>query len=382
MNQDSIVLIAIGSFLLIGLITDVIAKKTAIPRVTILVCVGVVLGPQVLNVIPSIVEEQFDWLTSIALVMVGFLLGGKLTSDTFLRLGAPLFWISLAEALTTAVLVTLALTLAGLDWKLSLVLGCIGAATAAEVAFQSVIDVGANNRFSNLLLAIVALDDVWSLIIFSVGIALAAAGTGFESFIHAGKELVGGVALGVGLGVPAAYITGRLKPGEPVLVEALAVVFICSGLAQWLEVSFLLAAISMGAVIANIAKHHDQPFHAIENVEWPFLLLFFILAGALLELDSIGVIALATGVYTLARIAGKWSGAFAGASISGVDAKTKKWVGVALMPQAGAAIGMALVAGQFLPDYEQILLQIVIASTLIFELIGPILTSVALKKNS
>lgn len=382
MNQDSIVLIAIGSFLLIGLITDVIAKKTSIPRVTLLVCVGVVLGPQVLGVIPEIVEQQFDWLTSIALVMVGFLLGGKLTSDTFLRLGAPLLWISLSEALTTAVLITLALVLIGIDWKLALVLGCIGAATAAEVAFQSVIEVGANNRFSNLLLGIVALDDVWSLIIFSVGIALAAAGTGFESFIDAGKELVGGIALGIGLGVPAAYITGRLKPGEPVLIEALAVVFICSGLAQWLEVSFLLAAISMGAVIANIAKHHEQPFHAIENVEWPFLLLFFILAGALLELDSISVIAVATGVYTLARIIGKWSGAFAGASFSGSDVKTKKWIGVALMPQAGASIGMALVAGQFLPEYEQILLQIVIASTLIFELLGPILTSIALKRNS
>jgi len=181
--------------------------------------------------------------------------------------------------------------------------------------------------------------------------------------------------------VPAAFLTGRLKPGEPIMLEALGLVFLCSGLAQWLDVSFLLAAIVMGSTIANLARHHDRPFHAIENIEWPFLLLFFALAGAQLQFDalwSLGVIGL---VYVISRILGKWLGAFLGTWIAKYPTATRRWMGLSLLPQAGAAIGMALVAANHLPEYQQPLLQVIIATTIIFEIIGPILTEIALKST-
>ena len=98
------------------------------------------------------------------------------------------------------------------------------------------------------------------------------------------REIGGALLLGVGIGIPTAYLTGRLDPGGPTLAEALGVVFLCGGLALWPHVSFLLAAMALGATVASLARHHRRPFHAIEGIEWPFMILFFLLAGASIAL--------------------------------------------------------------------------------------------------
>ncbi|WP_317932398.1 cation:proton antiporter [Halioxenophilus sp. WMMB6] len=385
MTEYAQLLVAIGLFFLLGLSADAIARKTAIPRVTLLVVIGILVGPQGFDWVPEPVRLQFDWLASVALVMIGFLLGGSLNSDTFIRHGASLFWVSISEALVTTLLVSFGLFVTGVDWQLAIILGCIAAATAAEVAFDAVVENRVNSPFSRLLLAIVAMDDVWGLLLFSVGVTLVAAmasSTESGALMIAMRELGGGIGLGFALGLPAAYLTGRLKPGEPILLEALCLVFLCSGLALWLEVSFLLAAIVMGATIANVARHHDRPFHAIENIEWPFLLLFFTLAGAQLEFDALLAVGFTAAIYVACRCLGKWAGAYLGATIAHLPTLTRRWIGFGLFPQAGAAIGMALVAAIHFPQYQQPLLQIVIATTVVFEVLGPIFTARALRATA
>jgi len=384
MSEHTEILISIGLFFLVGLSADAVARKTALPRVTFVVVIGVLAGPQGFDWIPPIATQQFDWLASIALVMVGFLLGGSLTSDTFLRLGAALFWVSWLEVLCTFLLVSAGLALCGLEWPLAIILGAIAAATAAEIAFDAVIESKIHSPFAKLLMAVVALDDVWGLLVFSVAIAIVGSinsATSGGAVWMASFEIGGGLLLGTVLGVPAAYLTGRLKPGEPILLEALGLVFLCGGLALWLGVSFLLAAIALGATIANLASHHERPFTAIENIEWPFLLLFFLLAGAQLEFETLWSVGFIAIIYILCRIAGKWLGAYLGASMAQLPAATKRWMGFALLPQAGAAIGMALVAAEHFPQYQTLLLQIVIATTLAFEIVGPITTAIALRRT-
>ena len=151
----------------------------------------------------------------------------------------------------------------------------------------------------------------------------------------------------------------------------------CGGIAIWLEVSFLLAAMVMGAVVANVSHRH-RPFHAIEGIEWPFMILFFVLAGASLEIDSLSKIGLVGAGFIVFRIIGRILGAWAGGSLSHAEPPMRRWMGVALMPQAGVALGMALVASQRLPDVGEVILPVVIASTVLFEVFGPILTRVAL----
>ena len=385
MQLESQFLIAVGGILLLGLITDALGKKTFLPRVTLLLMFGLVIGDGMLGIIPDIVSGQFEIVADMTLLMVGFLIGGKLTASSLKESAGQIFWISITTAIVTAIVVTMVLTAFGVEPGVSILLGCIASATAPAAIFDVVAESDFKGPFSELLLSIVALDDAWALLLFAVGVAIVAAMNGggidlVSPLYMVSKEIGGAVLLGLAIGLPAAYLTGRIRPGQPMLIEALGLVFLCGGLAIMLEVSFLIAAMVLGAVIANFAKHHEYPFHAIEGIEWPFMVIFFVLAGASLELGALKELSMLGLIYILSRIAGKYIGSMAGCSVSGVGSQMKQWMGPALLPQAGVAIGMALVASEHFPDYAQILLTVVISSTIFFEVIGPVFTRIALSK--
>ncbi len=373
-------MLTIGGILLLGLVTSAIGRRTFLPRVTLLLVFGAIIGSNGLDWIPAEISRRFELVADVALLMVGFLLGEKLAFRSIRQFAAPMLWISVSAALVTAALVSLGLMWAGLPNSIAIVLGCIAAATAPAAVLDVAMESGSDNPFRNLLLAIVAIDDAWALLLFGFGVAIATAATETNAIMMVLREIGGGAALGLLLGLPAAYLTGRLRQGQPILSEALGIVFVCGGLAIWLEVSFLIAAMVMGAVIANLAKHHEYPFHAIENIEWPFMVVFFVLAGATLELAALRDVGLIGGIYILCRAIGKILGARIGAELARVDKKTRNWMGPALLPQAGVAIGMALVASNHLPEHRQTLLSIVIGSTVFFEIIGPVFTRLALKR--
>ncbi len=157
-------------------------------------------------------------------------------------------------------------------------------------------------EFSKTLESVVAIDDAWGLIIFSILLAFAQAvsgnGNGWHSLLIGGYEIGGALFLGLLLGIPMADITGRFKPREPTQAEALGIVLLCGRLAEWLHVSFILSGMCLGATVANMATHHRHPFSAIEGIEWPFMILFFILAGASLDIQALQ----ATGLLGIAYI--------------------------------------------------------------------------------
>ena len=126
-------------------------------------------------------------------------------------------------------------------------------------------------------------------------------------------------------------------------------VLLCGGLATWLDLSPVLCTMVMGSVVASLAKHHDRPFHAIEDVEWPFLILFFILAGASAHADSLLMVSGITVVYMLSRCTGTFIGAGLG-WLGRASPTVRKWIGWCLFPQAGVALGMALMATQRFPN--------------------------------
>ncbi|UCD67479.1 MAG: cation:proton antiporter [Betaproteobacteria bacterium] len=380
MESTSVFMLTIGGILLLGLVTSAIGKRTFLPRVTLLLIFGAMIGSNGLDWIPEEISRRFELVADVALLMVGFLLGEKLAIKSIRQFAAPIMWISVSAALITTGVVSLGLMLAGVPTSIAVVLGCIAAATAPAAVLDVTMESGAEGPFRNLLLAIVAIDDAWALILFGFGVAIATAAAETNAFMMVLREIGGGVALGTLLGLPAAYLTGRLRQGQPILSEALGIVFVCGGLAIWLEVSFLIAAMVMGAIIANLAKHHEYPFHAIENIEWPFMVIFFVLAGATLEMGALVDVGIIGGIYIVCRAIGKVLGARIGSELARTDKKTKNWMGSALLPQAGVAIGMALVASNHLPEYRQMLLSVVIGSTVFFEIIGPIFTRLALKR--
>lgn len=382
MEEISITLITLGGLFLLGLLTDLLGRHTALPRVTFLLILGFLIGPSVLDILPDLSGRWFPIVANMALVMIGFLLGEKLTVGMFKHHGRSVLGISVGVALLTAFVVLAALLLVGVRPEIALLLAGIATSTAPIATVDVVHEARAEGVFSRTLLGIVALDDAWGLMVFSFMLAAAQVvsgyGDGSEAIIAGAWELGGAVLVGIALGVPMAYLTGRIQPGEPTLAEALGMVLLCGGIAIWLEVSFLLAAMVLGAIVANLARHHSRPFHSIEGIEWPFMILFFLLAGASLHVTSLAEVGLIGAIYIVCRVAGRFLGAWVGGSLSHAPPTLRRWMGMALLPQAGVALGMALVATQRFPQFSETIFPVVIGATVLFEIIGPILTRRAL----
>ncbi|MFO7854900.1 MAG: cation:proton antiporter [Paracoccaceae bacterium] len=376
-------LLALGALLLLGLGADALGARTRVPRVTLLVLLGVTLGPPGFDLLPSEIARWYEFLAVAALSMVAFVLGGGMTAETLRAHGREILWVSAAVAAASAVFVAGGLVMIGLSTTTALVLGGIATATDPAATRDVVARAGGKGPFRERLLGVVAVDDAWGLIAFGVMLATAEtlAGGGAEGIAgRVARELFGAVAIGLGVGLPAAFLTGRLKPGEPTRFEALGVVFLCAGLAVRFDVSFLLAGMTAGAVVANLASHHDRPVHEIEGVQGPFLVLFFVLAGASLEVPALGEVWTICLALIGLRLAGRAFGGLAGGLAAGLPAREGLRTGAALTPQAGVALGMALVAADAFPDARDVVIPVTVATTVAFELGGPALTALVLPR--
>lgn len=381
MDDLSLLLLTLGALLLLGLLGDLASRALPLPRVTLLVVFGIVIGPPGLDLLPAQATDWYPLISDLALLMVGFLLGGKLSRATLDEVGTSVLAISAFEVVGVSLAVLVGLVLAGVQLEVALLLAGIAPASAPAAVVNVTEQLRAKGRFTDTLLGIVALDDAWGLVVFSVLLATAQAlgegGGGTAALLHGARELGGALLVGALVGVPAAFLTGRLQPGEPTQAEALGVVLLAGGLALWLQASFLLAAMLVGAVIVNLASHHDRPFREIQNVEWPFMVLFFVLAGASLQVEQLAAVGWIGLVYVSLRALGLVVGAYLGGLAGGAERRVRRWIGLAIMPQAGVALGMALVAGNAFPGLRDVILPLVIGSTVVFELGGPALTRLA-----
>ncbi len=385
MSDISLVLLIIGVLLLTGYAAHIVGKRTHVPRVTLLLLLGLISGPYLLDLIPKGIEEWFPFIAHMALAMVGFLLGERFYGKHLKSTGRDVLWISAAQTVVVAFFVFTVLFMSGAGLAISLILAGIAPATAPAATIDLVQESRAKGPLSDTLLGVVALDDAWGIILFSIMLILAEGSVNGSMsemhFLHGLWEIFGAVLLGVILGVPMAWLTGRVRKGEPSLLEAAGFVFVCGGLALYLNVSFLLSSMVLGAVVANRAKHHTKPFRDIKGISEPFLALFFFLAGYEFELESFYVIGGVAAAYTVARLIGKVLGGLAGGKISKAPQVITRGIGWCLVPQAGVAVGMALLVVERLPAFGIKILPIVIASTIIFEVIGPILTLWQLRKS-
>ncbi len=382
MNDPAEILILIGLLFLASLLTDLIGRHTCLPRITLLLVFGMIIGPAGFNFLSPNTGDWFSVITDITLIMIGFLLGGKFTVSSMRRYGKNVLCLSLGVVVTTLVIVFLGLIIIGVNIQMALILAAVATATDPAAVTDVIHETKANGPFAKILSGIVAIDDAWGLITFSLVLTIVQSYGGMAAevspIITGLWEIFGALLIGIGLGIPMSYLTGRIKDGEPTLIEAVGIVFLCGGLSLWLEVSYLLASMILGTVVINRGHHHKRPFHAIEGIEWPFLILFFIMAGASIRLDIMSMLGV-TGVgYIVFRIIGRLVGTWIGGIMCNADIALRRFAGLALLPQAGVALGMALVASQKFPDLRDNLLSVVITSTVIFEIIGPLCTRFAI----
>ncbi|MGM0984227.1 MAG: cation:proton antiporter [Pseudomonadota bacterium] len=384
---SSVSLILLGVILSISILADAVASRTRLPRISLLVLVGVGVAVVQQWGLDQTGGRPLDGLAEpliqVALVMVAFLLGGELTLDRLRSIGPLILIVSISVIGVGALAVGAGLLALGFPIVVAVSLAAISVATDPAAVQETVRASGDTRLRARLLLGIVAIDDGWGIVAFGFAMAVLGwmlSGEGELALIEAGWELGGALLLGAGIGLPAAWLTGRLAPGEPTQVEALALILLLAGISSWLGVSSLLAAMVTGALVANLSSHHTRSFNEIELIEWPFLVFFFVLSGASIDLYRLGDAVGLTLAYILLRLAGRYLGGLLGVHLARKrQAELPGNLGLALTPQAGVAMGMALLAAERFPEHGPMLLSAVVASTVIFEILGPLLVKRVLR---
>jgi Kef-type K+ transport system membrane component KefB len=375
-------LVVLGAFLLMALCAEAVGRHTRIPRISLLVFLGFGLGPAMLDVIDPRQSPSFNFVAILALSMVGFLVGGKLSARVFQISGGLILRISIIQAFATFCVVSLGLLALSFPFEMVLLLGAIATATDPAATLDAIKESGREDQFVDVLTGVVAIDDAWGLIMFSIALliiqVLTVTAVDNGALLHIIGELFGAVFLGVALGLPMAILSGRIRRGQPTLMEAVGMVMLCAGIAQWLSLSHLLSCVVMGITVTNLARHHTRSFHAVEEIEWPFLAIFFIFSGAYLTLDTLGSVGVLLLSYVVLRLAGRVLGGLLVGRTGGASAAIYRWMGAAMLPQAGVAMAMTFQAVSLYPNLENTLLPMVIAATVLFELVGPIMTRVVL----
>ncbi|AOY89347.1 sodium:proton exchanger [Marinobacter salinus] len=376
-------LLLIGGIMLLALGAHTLGQRLHVPRVTLLLLVGALAGPEVFDLIPARVSDSFRLVTELTLAMVGFLLGERM-SFRDLRQGREAIVVSLAVTLVTALLIFAVTWTVTKNLPASLLLAAIATATDPAATLDVMRETGSRGPLTRVVAQVVAIDDAWGAILFSIMLVFAelVSGNGvhlYETIGHGVYEVLGAMVLGILLGIPMAWMTGRLKPGEPMLLESAGFVFLAAGIAGTLEISYLLTCMSLGITVANRAHHHVRPFRSIEGIIEPFLATFFFLAGFGLDWEALPTLGALGAAYIVARVAGRVLGGYTGGVLAGSVHTVRVRNGACLLPQAGVAMGLALVATHRLPEVGFIL-PLIIGSTVLFELIGPPITMYQLRR--
>lgn len=380
------ILLNLSISLILGLLSSKVMKAMKMPNVTGYLLIGLLAGPYCLNILSLDVIETFSIIPEVALGFIAFSIGAEFKLSYLKKVGKAPLIIAFTEAFGAVLLVDLILIIMGYEVSFALVLGAIAAATAPAATLMVVRQYKAKGPVTDTLLPVVAIDDAVALMIFGISVALSKAitSTGADSIastlIDPIIEIVGALVFGAFLGVVIAFATKWFKGRGNRLSVSIAMILLCISVCNMLGFSSLLACMAMSAVYVNLTKTSDKVFELLDRFTPPVFMLFFFISGAELNLTilpSVGIIGI---LYIIFRVAGKVSGAAIGAKISKSEPVVRKYLGYTLIPQAGVAIGLASVSMSVVPEYGQQIRTIILCGTVIYELVGPLATKMALKK--
>ncbi len=378
-------LIALGILMAAGLLVSRGARAAKLPNVTAFLVAGLLIGPSVLGLISREQVEGFSIISSAALGFIAFSIGGEFRLSTLKRIGKAPLTITFFQGMTTAVLVDSGLIALGFDVPMSLMLGAIALATAPAATLMVVRQYKAKGPVTEILLPVVAMDDALGLMVYSISSAVAAGLLGGEITVRTMLlkplyEIVGSLLLGGVLGILLTIAARFFRSRGNKLALAIASVFIGVGLCDVLGFSSLLVCMMIGAAMVNLSGQQAVILEQTDRFTPPLFLLFFVISGADLDLAVLPSVGLLGVLYIVLRSLGKWSGALMGATFVHADSNVRKYLGLTLLPQAGVAIGMATLTGTQFPQFGAKVNAIVLAATLVYELVGPVITKIALTK--
>ncbi|NLY48037.1 MAG: cation:proton antiporter [Clostridiales bacterium] len=369
-----------------GLICGRAVKHIKLPNVTGYLIAGLLLGPHILKLVPTNLIGSLELISEMALAFIAFSIGSEFKLSYLKKVGLTPIVIAILEGLAATFLVTLALVLSGFDIKVALLLGAIASATAPAATIMVVKQFNAKGPVTETLLSVVALDDAVALIAFGFSMAIVNSlqnpnkASLMMAIITPFIEIIGSVVLGFLLGLLFTIPLRYFKKASNRTIITTGFVFLGSALATMLGLSPLLLCMCMGAMLININKSGNEIMGLVDNVTPPIFLMFFVVSGMELDITSIPKIGVIGIIYVICRVIGKVAGAYIGAAIMKAPAPVKKYLGYSLVPQAGVAIGLSLIAANTLPELGQAIRTVVLCATFIYELTGPTITKLSLEK--
>jgi Kef-type K+ transport system membrane component KefB len=392
-------LLSIGLVLLAGLLGGGIATKLKIPKVTGYLLIGLLIGPSSLKLITAEGLQNIELVREIALGLILFAIGSEFEIHHFRALGKPVILLTLAESLGALLFITLGAYFFTDKFSTAVLLGAIGIATAPAATLLVIREYEAKGPFTDTILACVAINNIICLITFRIVYSYIeyAGDSPYRIILQPLFEIFASLTVGVIVGLIISYWQERIHDVGEMLLVLIGGILICVGIAntwnygpggglsnlarQIGEISPLIVTMAAGAMVANRSTMHKLIYVEMHQTEQPLYIAFFVLSGAALHVDKLGTIGMIGIAYLIFRVIGKYTGAYLCARKIGSPPAIRKYLGLAIIPQAGVAIGLATEVSRNSPELKDIIEPVILASVIIYETIGPLLTKYALFKS-
>jgi Kef-type K+ transport system membrane component KefB len=385
-------LTSLGLILLLALLAGHLVRVLRVPEVTGYILAGVALGPSVLGWLTHENLADMGVLAEIALGLILFAVGSVFEFSLFRRIGRQVLIVTLVESMLAALVVTFGMLLLGQSWPVALLLGAVAMATAPASTLMVIRECDSAGPLTENLLGIIAVNNLLCIVIYSLvaaGIeitsAMAAAENVLQSLYRSGFmllwQLIGSVALGFLIGLLLAGWSSQVTEGGEMLILLAGSILLCVGVARVIELSPLIASLTVGATMVNLTERSRGLFRTLSGTDPPFYAIFFVIAGAGLDIELIPSMGALGLVYLAGRTVGKFVGASAAARWLGLEPSLQRFLGLGLLAQAGLAIGLTIAIDHRFPEFAATVSTVVLASVAIFEVIGPVSARFALVRS-
>lgn len=386
-SSETEVLLVLSVILFAGFLLTRLTNRLKLPKVSGYILTGILIGPSCLNLIPGNIISHMGFLSDMALAFIAFGVGKFFKKEVLLKTGKKIILVTVCESLLAGILVTVVVYWGfSMEWDFALILGAIATATAPASTMMTIRQYKAKGEFVNVLLQVVALDDVVCLLAFSV--VSAVANGNVKGGLKAEDILLPVLfnVLALVLGFVCGLVLSRLlvvpsRSKDNRLILAVAMLLGISGVCAAVNISPLLSCMVFGASYINFTKD-KKLYRQIDNFTPPIMSIFFILSGMSLDLGTLKTVGAVGVAYFLVRIVGKYLGTYLSCTAMHMSKEISRYMGFALIPQAGVAIGLAFLGKRMLPaGMGDLLLTIILASSVLYELIGPASAKFALMRS-
>jgi Kef-type K+ transport system membrane component KefB len=378
--------ILVALILILGFILGRVLRKLRVTEILAYILAGIIIG-RALNFSPP---EQFNTIiTGTSLALIAYMVGLSFSFAFLKRMGKQMVIVLIVQVLITVAATGGFVYLLTKDLPLSIILGSLAGATDPAGTIAVLRDLRAKGSLTDMTIALVGLDDAVVIVVYAVGIALTKMLLGVETsvsfvFSYPLWEIFGGLGLGGAIGAVISYVTKKMHlTSDHIFVISLAAAILCWGLAEMIEVSAMLTCMALGTAVINLnVQVGNRSNELVDNIMTPIFVLFFAAIGMQMDFSIFHLMWPLIIMYCVGRSIGKITGCSLGGVLSKSEPKIKKYIGFAMLPQAGVAMGLAFLAAQALSGYELggTVITLATTTTVVFGLISPPLVQYAVKK--